>query len=232
MIKALIVDDEPAVAAIIKHFIERESIPVEIVDTASNGKQALEYIKKYSPQLVFLDIQMPLLNGFEVMQAAPGMRYIIITAYESFDYAQQALRLGAKDILLKPIEHKQFLQAITRAIGWQFTSNEMINQVLEYINNSYAEKIELNQLAGMFYVTPSHIARLFKKNVGMSIITYVHKVRIDQAVRLMETGQYTIQTIAELVGYSSLNNFYKHFKEYTGLTPAAYHQRQISEQDR
>lgn len=225
MIQAIIVDDEPAVAAIIQHFVNRNSIPIEIVKTATNGKQALDYIKRYKPQLVFLDIQMPLLNGFEVMEAAPDIHYIIITANESFSYAQQALRLGAKDILLKPIEYKQFMQAITRAIGWKFTGNATINNILEYINEFYAKKIELNQLAEQFYATPSHIARLFKKNMGMSIITYVHQVRIEQAVLLLDSGQYSIKTVAEMVGYESLNNFYKYFKLHMGMTPAAYSQQ-------
>ena len=167
MIQAIIVDDEPAVASIIQHFIDRNSLPIEVVKVAVNGKQALEYIKKYNPQLVFLDICMPLMNGFEVIEAAPNVHYIIITANESFDYAQQALRLGAKDILLKPIVYKEFMQAITRAVGWKFTGNTIINSILEYINESYAEKIELNQLADMVYATPSHIARLFKKNMNM-----------------------------------------------------------------
>lgn len=225
MVKAIIVDYEPAVAAIITHFIEREHIPIEITGTAVNGRQAVEMIKKQEPRLVFLDIQMPLMNGFEVMKECPDIHYIIITAYESFEYAQQALRLGAKDILLKPVEYKQFIQAITRAIGWQFTPNAMVNSILEYINGHYTRKVELNQLAQMLYTTPSHMARLFKKHMGISMVAYINKVRIEKAVELLNDGQYSIKAVAELTGYDSLNNFYKYFKIHMGMTPAAYCQK-------
>lgn len=225
MIKALIVDDEPAVAAIITYFINREHIPIEVIGTAVNGRRAVELIKSQELDLVFLDIQMPLMNGFEVMKECPNAHYIIITAYESFEYAQQALRLGAKDILLKPIEYKQFMQAINRAIGWQFTSNTMVNNILEYIDHNYAHKIELNQIAQQFYTTSSHISRLFKKHMGVSLMNYVNQVRIEKAVKLLDSGAYSIKAVAELTGYDSLNNFYKYFKVHKGITPAAYCQR-------
>ena len=83
MIKALIADDEKAVATIIEHFINTENMPIEIIGRAENGAEAVRLIKKENPQLVFLDIQMPVMNGFEVMQAQPNVKYIIITAFES-----------------------------------------------------------------------------------------------------------------------------------------------------
>ncbi|WP_130862121.1 response regulator transcription factor [Bacilliculturomica massiliensis] len=226
MIRAIIVDDEPAVAGIISHFIQREHLPVEIVGKAEDGAQALKLIREKKPQLVFLDIQMPVLNGFDVMKAAPESGYIIITAYESFEYAQQALRLGASDILLKPLEYKQFLQAITRTVGWNFTGNGTVNSILEYIHDHYAEKIELNQLSQLFYATPSHISRLFKKYMDVNIVTYIHKVRIEKAQELLLERKCSIKETAEMVGYESLNNFYKYFKQYTDKTPAAFCQEQ------
>ncbi|XWE61259.1 response regulator [Sporomusa sphaeroides] len=129
MIRAIIADDEQAVASIICHFIEKEYIPIKIVGMATDGRQAVKLIREQQPDLVFLDIQMPFMNGFEVMQTVADTHFIIITAYESFQYAQQALRLGACDIILKPIEYKQFIQAITRAIGWKFTSNKAVNEI-------------------------------------------------------------------------------------------------------
>lgn len=222
MIKAMIVDDEPAVATIISHFIEKENIPIEIVACAYDGAEALEMMTIYNPRLVFVDIQMPFINGLEVMQRDPDYLYIVITAFESFSYAQQALRLGAKDIILKPIEYKQLAQAISRAIGWQFTNNELVNEILEYINDYYYQKIELSYLASVHYSSSSHIARLFKKHMNISVISYIHKVRVGNAVNYFENSDYSIKEVADLVGYESLNNFYKYFKIYTKLTPAQY----------
>ena len=211
MIRAIIADDEPAIPSMIAHFIQREHLPIEIIGIAQNGKQALDLIRQNQPQLVFIDIQMPLMNGFEVMEAAENTRFIVITAYESFQNAQKALRLGARDILLKPLDYKQFVQAVTRAVGWQFTSNQTVNGILEYINNNYSQKIDLQHLAQMFYTTPSHIARLFKRYMDMSIVTYVHQVRIERAVELLREQKYNIKETAERTGYDSLNNFYKYY---------------------
>lgn len=122
MIKAIIVDDEPAVSEILTFFIKKNELPIEIVGIAEDGQEAIALIGQEKPRLVFLDIQMPVMNGFEVMQRRNSETdFIIITAFESFSYAQKALRLGAKDILLKPIQYEQFTEALTRAIGWQFT---------------------------------------------------------------------------------------------------------------
>ena len=221
MIKAVIIDDEPAVATIIKHFINEESLPAEIAGTAEDGVNGVSLIKKEKPQLVFLDIQMPVMNGFDVMKEMPDENYIIVTAFEYFEYAQEALRLGAKDILLKPIEFEQLMKSISRAIGWGFTANSTINQIVEYINEHYAEKISLAVLSEKFYVTPSHIARLFKQHMDESAVSYINRVRIKKSQQLLKKD-ISIKKAAEEVGFESLNNYYKYFKLYTGMTPAAY----------
>ncbi len=225
MIRAIIADDEAAGSVIIRYFIKMGKLPIEIVDEARDGEAALEMIRRERPDLIFLDIQMPCLNGFELMRAVPDANYIIITAYESFQYAQQALRLGAKDILLKPVEFEPFCDAITRALGWKFTKNHLTNEIIEYIQQNYTQKIEVNELARMYYTTASHIARTFKKHMGMGVISYLHEVRIQKAISLMQNTDTGIKEIAETVGYENINNFYKYFKQMTGCTPAAYREK-------
>lgn len=221
MTRAIIVDDEPAVAKMIQYFIDKESLPLEVVGVAYNGQQAIELIDKVSPKIVFLDIQMPIKTGFEVMKERPNQQYIIITAYESFRYAQQALRLGAKDIILKPVEYRQLETAVVNLLGWHITSNDTVNDILEYVHENYEQKIELNKLAEHFFIAPSHLARLFKKHTGSSLITYINKVRIQKACALLDAG-VSVKEAAEKTGYESLNNFYKYFKLYAGMTPAVY----------
>ncbi|MEL7648898.1 MAG: response regulator [Sedimentibacter sp.] len=227
MINAIIVDDEPAVSNIIQYFIKKDNLPITIVGSAENGAKALDLMKRNDVRLVFLDILMPIMNGFKVMESIPDKDYIIITAYDSFDYAQQALRLGAKDILLKPIEHKQLIQSITRVIGWRFTSNDTLNGILEFINKNYQEKIDLTILSKIFFISPSHISRLFKQYLNTNTISYIHEVRIKNAVELLDEGKYSIKEIAEITGYENLNNFYKYFKIFKGNTPAMYIQGQL-----
>lgn len=222
MIRAVIIDDEPTTETILRYFTERGDLPLEIAASAVNGKQGVEAIRREDPDLVFLDIQMPGMNGFEVMSEEPDRRYIIVTAYDMFEYAQKALRLGAADILLKPIELAQVQQAVERATGTKLTGNDTVNEIAAYLRQHYSEKILLSALAEQFFLTESHVARLFKKHMGESVMNYLHRVRIENAKRLLDEGR-SVKDAAQTVGYDSLNNFYKHFKAVTGETPAAYH---------
>lgn len=229
MIRAVICDDEKAAMNIISYFIEKEHLPIRLVGTAEDGREALELIQREKPDLIFMDIQMPYMDGFEVIQKVQSGKVIIVTAYGSFEYAQRALRMDVSDIIAKPIELDQLRAAIARAVGWNFTENSTVNQILAYIHQHYKEKIELEDLAGETFCGESHIARLFKKYMGITILSYIHKVRIEKAMLLLENENLNIQETAELCGYPNLNNFYKYFKQFTGMTPAAYVQKSKKE---
>jgi DNA-binding LytR/AlgR family response regulator len=117
VITALVVDDEALALArltgLLKHFDD-----VAIVATASNGRQALEMAHKHRPQLMLLDIEMPLLDGFDVVEeiARAGMvapLIIFITAYPQF--AAQAFETGAIDLLTKPVRRTRLEMAVERA---------------------------------------------------------------------------------------------------------------------
>ena len=222
MIRAVICDDEKAAGIIIRHFIEEEKLPIEIVGTAVNGVQALDLILRERPDLAFMDIRMPFMDGFEVIEKAPGTKFIVITAYDSFGYAQKALRLGACDIISKPIELGQLKEAVGRAVGWDFTANDTVNQMLWYIHTHYTENISLEDLTEITFCSKSHLSRLFKKYVGVSILNYIHALRIERAAAYLKESHMGISEIAEKVGYQNLNHFYKYFKQEKGETPAAY----------
>lgn len=222
MIRAIICDDERAALNIIRHFIKAERMPIEIAGTAQNGREALDLARRTRPDLIFMDINMPFMNGFEVIEQLKNRKIIVITAYDSFEYAQRALRLGVCDIIAKPIDFEQLRRAIARAIGWRFTDNETVDKALAWLYAHYNEHVELKTLAELAYCTESHLSRMFKKETGLSVISYVHKLRIDRSVMLMEQGGKSIKEISEEVGYNNLNHFYKYFQQAMNSTPAAY----------
>ncbi len=222
MIRAVICDDEKAALNIIRHFIEAEMLPIEIAGTAENGRDAWNLIQREKPDLVFMDIHMPYMNGFEIIQKLKDSKVIIITAYDSFEYAQKALRLGAVDIILKPIDFQQLRQAIARAVGWNFTGNEVVDQTLAYLYEHYNDKIDLETLARQIFCSESHLARSFKKYTGMTVVSFVHKIRIEKSRHMLKEEGLSVKEAAERAGYQNLNHFYKYFKQYTGMTPAAY----------
>jgi two-component system, LytTR family, response regulator len=114
MIRTLIVDDEKASRVSLKKLLKSFS-QIEVVDEAADGVQAVEKIEEQKPDLVFLDIQMPGLNGFEVVRAVtldPKPQVIFVTAYDR--YAVEAFEVNAVDYLLKPIDEARLRQAIEK----------------------------------------------------------------------------------------------------------------------
>lgn len=113
--RIIIVDDEMLARAVVREYLE-EHADVEIVAECANGFEAVKAITELSPDLVFLDIQMPKLDGFEVAELAGAKtRYIFATAFDQ--YAIKAFEFHALDYLLKPFSQQRFDQALAHARG-------------------------------------------------------------------------------------------------------------------
>jgi len=111
--KAIIVDDEPAARRLMKNLLSEYTSVITVIDEASNGREAIQKIEALQPDLVFLDIQMPDLTGFEVIeQLNPKPNIIFTTAYEQ--YAIKAFETFSIDYLLKPIKEERLKQSIEK----------------------------------------------------------------------------------------------------------------------
>jgi len=108
----LICDDEIGVRESLKYILSEEYA----LAYASNGEEAVDYVKTHDPDLAILDIKMPKMNGLEALrqikQAKPEIQVLMITGYESGDVAAQAIRLGASDYLTKPLDREKVLTQI------------------------------------------------------------------------------------------------------------------------
>ncbi len=111
--RALIVDDEPPARNLLQEYLE--NVPqIEVIGECGNGREAIEAINEQAPDLVFLDVQMPGLDGFDVLERIEVLPDIIFsTAYD--EYALQAFDAGAVDYLLKPYTRARFRKAVERA---------------------------------------------------------------------------------------------------------------------
>jgi two-component system LytT family response regulator len=111
--RVLIVDDEHLARAVLREYLGAHA-DVDIVGECANGFEAVKAIAELGPDLVFLDIQMPRLDGFEVVElAGNGSRYVFVTAYDQF--ALRAFDVHAIDYLLKPFSHARLAQALAHA---------------------------------------------------------------------------------------------------------------------
>ena len=141
-IRVLIVDDEPPARAVIRKMLAEDSA-IEVIGECSNGVEALKFICKNSPDLLFLDIQMPEMDGFALLEAFDENRIpavIFVTAYDQ--YAVQAFEVSAVDYLLKPFDHERMTKALERAkanLG-EKNDDERTDQIIELL-----QKINANQ---------------------------------------------------------------------------------------
>jgi len=114
-ISVLIVDDEQPARDIIKHYLQAFTSEVEVVGEAANGFDAMKLIKEKNPQLIFLDVQMPKLTGFEMLELVDSPPIVVFsTAYE--EYAIRAFEQNAADYLLKPYSQERFTAALNKAL--------------------------------------------------------------------------------------------------------------------
>jgi two-component system LytT family response regulator len=115
MLKAIIIDDEPYCCETITTLLE-DNNEVEIVAVCYNAADAQLAIKKYSPDLIFLDVEMPKMNGFEMLEQLPFVNFEIIFTTSYDQYALKAIRFSAIDYLLKPVDSEELQKAIQKVI--------------------------------------------------------------------------------------------------------------------
>lgn len=122
MIKLLIVDDEPLVQIGLKSMLDWSQLGIEVCATASNGKEALELIRQFSPELVITDIKMPIMNGLELAKECRDTYgsiplFIFFTSYEEFPLIRQALACQAVDYLIKlELDADSLKASVSRAL--------------------------------------------------------------------------------------------------------------------
>src|SRR5688572_21238642 len=114
MIKALIVDDEPYCSETLEILLKRYCANVDIIGISANGFDALNIIKTQSPDLVFLDVEMPKMNGFEMLEQLPSINFDLIFTTSYDQYALKAFRFSAIDYLLKPVNREELKSAVEK----------------------------------------------------------------------------------------------------------------------
>ncbi len=94
-------------------------------------------------------------------------------------------------------------------------------EIIKYIAENYSEKLTLKTLADKCFYNPAYFSRIFKECYGKTVTSYIREIRISKAIEMLENTDLATDNIIETVGYNDKALFYKHFKEYTGTTPAA-----------
>jgi two-component system, response regulator YesN len=145
-LKLLIVDDEAEIREGINRSISWSEDGIAVVGLATNGREAIRMIGELEPDMMLLDIRMPLMNGLEVLEQLPQQKKIpkvaILSGYDDFSYCQGALRSGVSDYLLKPCRPQEIL-TVVRTMKEQILAAENAASEREYLQQQFRESLDL-----------------------------------------------------------------------------------------
>jgi two-component system LytT family response regulator len=160
MITAIIVDDEPYSCEGLATLLERYCPDIKLLDACYSGADALKAIKEQTPDLLFLDIEMPGMNGFEMLQRLPAINFSVIFTTSYDQYAIKAIKFSALDYLLKPVDKDDLQAAVKKAMH---KSQETLPQQIEILLQKLDHpSISVNKIA---IPTMEGLQMLFVENI-------------------------------------------------------------------
>ena len=251
MYRVVIADDEEIIRTGLKKLIESYDLDLHVIAMAEDGKEAITMIEKHRPEIILMDINMPLANGLEVIEQVrlldEDAKIIIISGYNQFSYAQKALDLGVFTYLLKPIDYRNFRTVIEKAMeaysnriweksllkeatGEQNPPEDIGNLAIQYIKENFSDShLSLHIIAEKYFVSESYVTRIIKQKTGMSFTDYLNKLRTTMAIKLLLHSEkiYSMKEISEKVGYNSQHYFSRAFKNYVGMSPNQYRNKKL-----
>jgi two-component system LytT family response regulator len=193
-IRVCIVDDEPIACRRIQRLL-KDDVGIEIVKICNNGEQATDAIRKLSPDLVFLDIQMPGMDGFEVLKSLQNEHIphvIFVTAYDR--YAIQAFEVHALDYLLKPFDTERFEEALTRAKAQidqdrNRSLNKGLYALLEEMKTPprYLERLVIKASGRVFFLKTEEIDWIEAQGKYVSIHTGKEEHLVREGMNTLES---------------------------------------------
>lgn len=251
MYKVMIVEDDPTVCRGLCGTIRWGEMRCQVAGEARNGEEGLELAEKISPDIIITDVKMPKMDGVEMIRelrrAGCQAKIIILTAYGDFGYAQNAIRLGVSDYLLKPLKDgaiEEAVLAITRKdrpaperdavqsipVLTDFDPQKhfkakYVEEALEFIRRRYREDINIGMVAAYLELSEGYLSRILKRETGYSFTEYLTNYRISRAMEYLRDCRLKVYEAAELTGYQDTAYFSSQFKKIVGMSPSEYQNR-------
>lgn len=249
-IQIMLVDDEELTREGLLKTLVRWSDEYTYV-IKENGLEALDYARNHPVHILVTDIRMPGMDGLEMLKRLQEEEIpvvaIMLSSYTDFEYARTAMRLGAIEYIVKPIDPKLLIQAVENGIEVykervitqkslnmdhyvQFkmqeksilSGNTHVQKAIDYIYTHLHKEISLKDVSRVVYLNPNYFSGLFKDETGHSFSEFVTKERIEKAKHLLIHSDMKVYQIAEAVGYQTSKYFVKVFNEHVEMTPKEY----------
>ena len=184
----VIVEDEFRIRQGLGSLINKVDMGCKVIGEAENGYEGLKMIQDMEPDIVITDIQMPRIDGLQMIEKAKKMgaecTFVILSGYADFEYARRGIHLGVEEYLLKPAtisSVKELLLKLAGSTEEEANSPEaeeysgMVKEMLAIIEKSYGMRLGLDTFADKFRMTPEYISNLFAKETGMTFSNYLKK---------------------------------------------------------
>ena len=243
MYRVMLIDDEVSARKLMRASINWESLNMEVVGEAASGIEAINIIDDIKPDIAFVDISMPFMNGIEFTEVAttryPNLSIIIMTALDEFEYARKCVSLPVFEYMLKPMvrsEITEVLEKLKKKLDERMEREDSasepepaghmeasdIEQIKKYIESNYTDsKINLTSVAQNFGFSASYLSRKFKQETGKNFVEYLTECRMTAAMKLAQSNVKMFNTSNE-VGIPDPNYFGRCFKKYTGMSYSEY----------
>lgn len=244
MIRTMIVDDEENIRNGLKMQVESLNLGLQVIALVENGETALEMIQQYRPELLFMDINMPGMNGLEVIKRIRETQQlcsiIIISGYDDFKYAREAIRHKVDFYLLKPVDDDELAEVCAQAVDnykKRLLEHNLLKQVhpsdsndiLEYIQTHLDDPtLDYDSLQNEFNLSRSSISKLIKNATNQSLNEFITNQRIDLAdAYLKNQKNATIKQIALMCGFTDPLYFSRVYKKIRGKAPNSTREDEI-----
>jgi CheY-like chemotaxis protein len=233
----LVVDDEPGTLEMHARVVQAHSDSNRVLK-ARNGKEALDILQHEIVDLVLLDLQMPEMDGFEVLEAMRTLEstrkipVIVMTGKVLSETEMERLNQGVAAVLAKglfsieeTIEHISTALEQKRRISGE--AKRLVRLAMVYLHNNYSEPISRREMAKHIGITEDHLTFCFRQELGITPILYLQRYRINQAKRLLKESHQSITDIAFKVGFSDSGYFSRIFRRETGMSPEKFRQTSL-----
>lgn len=252
MYRVLIVEDEEIIRKGLVYGVPWSDMDCVVAGEAANGVEGIAQIEELHPDIVIVDINMPVKDGLEMLRQTIDEHHfsaVILSGYSSFEYAKTAVHLGVTEYLLKPIDREELRTAVENAkqrqemrhawVGRRQEQGELlevrlldrtvdeetdqvVRQMLEFIEQHFSEKIVMQDVVSHLNYSETFLNKRFKKVTGMTFTEYLNRFRIQKAVEILNDEDTSSPEVGYLCGFSTPKYFKDVFRKYVGRTPKEY----------
>lgn len=243
MYSLIIVEDDDSIRSGLVHLFPWEDCGFTIAGDFSNGRSAWNFLKEHSSvNAVLTDIRMPLMDGLEltrrVYEEMPQTSVFLISGFQDFSYAQQAIHYNVKDFFIKPVRHqnlmlsflklKEELDRLNLPDADPGPVNQYYDQILRMVKTYVTDHLKtatLEEAAVLSHLSAGYLSRLFKSQCSMSFSDYVLKKRMERACVLLSDPRNKVYEVSDAVGYDNPKNFSRAFRSYFHMSPKEFREK-------